>query len=230
MTVSKRVQSIRSGLEVKKVYPVREAVALLKERATAKFVESLDVAIQTGVDPRKFSVRGVSVLPHGVGRSVRVAVFASGAAAEKASASGAHAVGMEDLVSSMEQGNLDYQVVIATPEAMPMLSKIAKLLGPKGIMPNPKTGTVTHDVETAVKNALNGQVSFRLDKSGIVHGSIGRINFDVHALVENLATFLSDVRRLKPSAAKGQYIKQVVLSTTMGPGLMIDVNSIQSEE
>lgn len=230
MAVSKRIQKIRSELEKAKVYAVRDALALLKEHATAKFVESVDVAVQTGVDPRKFSVRGVSVLPHGVGRSVRVAVFASGALAEKAKAAGAHAVGMEDLLASIEQGALDYQVIIATPEAMPMLSKIAKLLGPKGLMPNPKTGTVTSDVEKAVKNALNGQVSFRLDKSGIVHGSIGRISFDPNALVENLATFLADIRRLKPSAAKGQYIKQVVLSTTMGPGLMIDVNSIQSEE
>lgn len=230
MAVSKRVRENLSRVNLTKVYEVGEAIAALKSCAHVKFVESMDVAIQTGVDPRKFSVRGASVLPNGVGRSVKIAVFASGAQAEKAQAAGAHLVGMEDLVESMEKNGIDCDVVIATPSAMPLLSKLGKVLGPKGLMPNPKTGTVTDDVEKAVKNALTGQVSFRLDKSGIVHASIGRVTFEAEALVENLSTLISDLKRAKPSAAKGQYIKKVVLSTTMGPGLVIDINSIQSKE
>lgn len=227
---SKRVRLIQEGLDLQKEYSVQEAIALLKQKATAKFVESFDVAIQTGIDPRKYSVRGMSVLPHGVGRSVKVAVFASGEQAVRAREAGAHAVGMDDLLSSMEKGELDYGVVIATPEAMPLVGKLGKVLGPKGLMPNPKTGTVTDDVVAAVKNALNGQVAFRLDKAGIVHGSIGRVSFEAKSLIDNLAKLLSDLRKAKPSAAKGQYIKKLVLSTTMGPGFTVDVNSIQSEE
>lgn len=227
---SKRVEQIRKSLDVVSEFSVQDAFSELKKHATAKFVESVDVAIQTGVDPRKFSVRGASVLPNGTGRSARVAVFASGKQADQAKEAGAHVVGMEDLVASMEKGDLSYDVVIATPEAMPLLGKIAKILGPKGLMPNPKTGTVSADVAAAVKNALNGQVSFRLDKAGIVHASIGRVNFPLQSLIENLSTILADIRRVKPSAAKGQYIKQVVVSTTMGPGLKVDLNSINSLE
>ena len=227
---SKRVKLIREGLDLQKEYSVYDAINLLKQHANTKFVESFDVSVQTGVDPRKFTVRGVSVLPHGVGRAVRVAVFASGELANQAKEAGAHTVGMDDLLAAMEKGDLDYNVVIATPEAMPLVGKLGKVLGPKGLMPNPKTGTVTVDVANAVKNALNGQVTFRLDKAGIVHGSIGRINFEGKALVDNWSKLLSDLRKAKPSAAKGQYIKKLVLSTTTGPGFVVDINSIQTEE
>lgn len=227
---SKRVKLIQESIDVQKEYSVQEALVMLKSHANTKFAESVDVSIQTGVDPRKFSVRGVSVLPHGVGRPVRVAVFASGDLAEQAKKAGAHVVGMDDLLSSMEKGELDYGVVISTPEAMPLVGKLGKVLGPKGLMPNPKTGTVTTDVAQAVKNALNGQMPFRLDKAGIVHGSVGRINFEPKNIVDNIAKLLGDLRKAKPSAAKGQYIKKLVVSTTMGPGLIVDINSIQSEE
>lgn len=227
---SKRMKQIETSVDVQKVYSVKDALNMLKEHSTVKFIESLDVAIQTGVDPRKFSVRGVSVLPHGIGRSVRVAVFAAGDMAVEAKEAGAHVVGMDDLMLSMEKGDLDYGVVIATPEAMSIVGKLGKVLGPKGLMPNPKTGTVTADVKTAVKNALNGQVAFRLDKAGIVHGSVGRINFETTNLIDNLAKLLIDVRKAKPSAAKGQYIKKLVLSTTMGPGFAVDISTIHTEE
>jgi len=227
---SKRVNAIRSELDIEKIYSIQEAVTLLKKHATVKFVESMDISVQTGVDPRKFTVRGVSVLPHGVGRSVRIAVFASGEHAVAAKEAGAHAVGMEDLVASMEKGDVDYGVVIATPEAMPLVGKLGKILGTKGLMPNPKTGTVTTDVKRAVQNALNGQVTFRLDKSGIVHCTVGRISFDDKNLIDNISHLLQDLRKSKPSAAKGTYIKQVVLSTTMGPGIKIDINTIDSGE
>lgn len=227
---SKRMKLIQAKVDVEKEYSVKDALSMLKEHSTAKFIESLDVSIQTGVDPRKFSVRGVSVLPHGIGKAVRVAVFAAGEHAVQAKEAGAHVVGMDDLMLSMEKGDLNYGVVIATPEAMSIVGKLGKVLGPKGLMPNPKTGTVTTDVKTAVKNALNGQMAFRLDKAGIVHGSIGRINFEANHLIENLAKLLSDVRKAKPSAAKGQYIRKLVLSTTMGPGFTVDINSIHTEE
>lgn len=227
---SKRVKLMQGSIDVEKEYSVKDALALLKQHSTTKFVESMDVAIQTGVDPRKFSVRGVSVLPNGVGRPVRVAVFASGKHADQAKEAGAHVVGMDDLLASMEKGELDYGVVISTPEAMPLVGKLGKVLGPKGLMPNPKTGTVTADVATAVKNALNGQVAFRLDKAGIIHGSIGRVSFESDAILHNLVRLLADIRKAKPSAAKGQYIKKLVLSTTMGPGLAVDINSIHTED
>ena len=227
---SKRVNAIRKEIDKEKIYTIHEAIGLLKTHANAKFVESIDVAIQTGIDPRKYTVRGVSVLPHGVGRPVRVAVFATGALAQVAKDAGAHAVGMEDLAQSMENGALDFGVVIATPEAMPLVGKLGKVLGPKGLMPNPKTNTVTTDIKQAVVNALNGQVTFRLDKAGIVHCSFGRVNFAEKHLIDNLARLVHDIRRAKPSAAKGAYIKQIALSTTMGAGVIIDINSIESGE
>jgi large subunit ribosomal protein L1 len=215
-------------IESDKSYSIEEAVSLISEFASGKFTESLDVSINLGVDPRKSDqvVRGSTILPAGTGKDVKVAVFAQGENAGKATAAGADIVGFEDLAESIQGGNLDFDVVIATPDAMRVVGKLGTVLGPRGLMPNPKVGTVTTDVETAVKNAKSGQVRFRTDKNGIVHGGIGRVGFDGSAVKSNLEALLSDLRKAKPASAKGVFIKKVVLSSTMGPGLQIDQSSL----
>ena len=222
--LGKRMRAIREKVEPGKIYGVDEALQLLKELSSVKFDESVDVSVNLGVDPRKSDqvVRGSTVLPHGTGKSVRVAVFAQGENAEAAKAAGADIVGFEDLAESIKAGNLDFHLVIATPDAMRIVGQLGQILGPRGLMPNPKVGTVTPDVATAVKNAKAGQVQYRTDKAGIIHCSIGKVSFDIQALRENLQALLEALRKAKPSAAKGVYMKKVTLSTTMGPGLVVD--------
>ncbi len=228
--VSKRVRAMREKIDSTKLYPIDEAVALLKEFSTVKFPETVDVAINLGIDPRKSdqAVRGATTLPHGTGKSVRVAVFTQGEAAEAAKAAGADIVGMEDLAEQVKAGNLDFDVVIADPAAMRVVGQLGQILGPRGLMPNPKTGTVTPDVVTAVKNAKAGQVRFRADKNGIIHGGIGRVSFELPAIKENLEALLGDLKRAKPASSKGIYVKKVTLSSTMGPGLAIDQSSLDA--
>lgn len=226
--LSKKRKLMIEKIESDKSYSIEEAVSLISEFASGKFTESLDVSINLGVDPRKSDqvVRGSTILPAGTGKDVKVAVFAQGENAGKATAAGADIVGFEDLAESIQGGNLDFDVVIATPDAMRVVGKLGTVLGPRGLMPNPKVGTVTTDVETAVKNAKSGQVRFRTDKNGIVHGGIGRVGFDGSAVKSNLEALLSDLRKAKPASAKGVFIKKVVLSSTMGPGLQIDQSSL----
>lgn len=226
--LTKRQQAIASKVEAGKVYTLEEAVAVLNDLPASKFKESMDIAVNLGVDPRKSDqvVRGATTLPAGTGKTVRVAVFAQGAAAEAAKAAGADVVGFDDLAESIQGGNLDFDVVIAAPDAMRVVGKLGTILGPRGLMPNPKTGTVTPDVANAVKNAKAGQVRFRADKNGIIHGGIGKIGFDVTALKENLEAVINDLKKAKPSTAKGIYLKKITLSTTMGPGLVIDQASL----
>lgn len=228
--LSKRARAIREKVDAVKQYPVAEAVALLKELSTVKFEETFDVSVNLGIDPRKSdqAVRGATTLPHGTGKSVRVAVFTQGDAAEAAKAAGADIVGMEDLAEQVKAGNLDFDVVIADPAAMRVVGQLGQILGPRGLMPNPKTGTVTVDVATAVRNAKAGQVRFRADKNGIIHGGIGRLSFDAVAIKENIEALISELRKVKPSSAKGIYVKKVTLSTTMGPGLTIDQSSLEA--
>jgi len=228
MKLTKREKLFKTKVVEGKTYTLAEAVGILKDCATAKFRESVDVAINLGVDPRKSdqNVRGSTVLPHGNGKDVRVAVFAQGAKAEEAKAAGADEVGMEDLAQKMRDGDLNFGVVIASPDTMRIVGQLGQLLGPRGLMPNPKTGTVTPDVVTAVKNAKSGQARFRTDKGGIIHCSVGAIDFEQDKIVENLAAVLRDVKRAKPTTAKGQYIKRVTLSTTMGPGVRVDVSEL----
>jgi large subunit ribosomal protein L1 len=227
--LSKRQRAIKEKIEPGKQYPLEEAVSLLKECATAKFNESIEVAINLGIDAKKSdqAVRGATNLPHGTGKDVRVAVFATGENADKATAAGADLVGMEDLAEKVKAGEMDFDVVIASPDAMRVVGQLGQILGPRGLMPNPKTGTVTPDVETAVKNAKAGQVQYRTDKNGIVHGGIGKIDFELNAIKENLEAVLADLRKSKPSASKGVYMKKVTLSTTMGPGLAIDQSTLE---
>lgn len=226
--LSKKQKKMAEKLVAGKAYTVEEAVSLITEFASPKFVESIDVAVNLGIDARKSDqvVRGSTVLPNGTGKVVRVAVFAQGANAEKAKAAGADIVGFEDLAESIQKGNLDFDVVIATPDAMRVVGKLGTVLGPRGLMPNPKVGTVTPDVETAVRNAKSGQVRFRTDKNGIVHGGIGKIGLDGTSVKANLEALLADLRKAKPASAKGVYIKKVILSSTMGPGLLIDQSSL----
>lgn len=226
--LSKKQKQMAEKLEAGKNYSIEEAVSLISEFASSKFKESIDVAINLGVDPRKSDqvVRGSTLLPNGTGKEVRVAVFAQGDNAEKATAAGADIVGFDDLAESIKAGNMDFDVVIATPDAMRVVGKLGQVLGPRGLMPNPKVGTVTPDVATAVKNAKAGQVRYRTDKNGIVHGGIGRVGFDGNAVKANLEALLADLQKGKPSSAKGVYIKKVVLSSTMGPGLLIDQSSL----
>lgn len=228
--LSKRLRAIREKVESGKQYPIADAIALLKEISTVKFAETVDVAINLGIDPRKSdqNVRGATTLPNGTGKTVRVAVFTQGEAAEAAKAAGADLVGMEDLAEQVKAGNMDFDVVIADPAAMRVVGQLGQVLGPRGLMPNPKTGTVTPDVATAVKNAKAGQVRFRADKNGIVHGGIGSISFEPTALKENLEALLADLKKAKPASAKGVYLKKVTLSTTMGPGVIIDQASLES--
>jgi len=228
--LSKRQKLIREKVQAGKQYPIADALTLLKELSTVKFTESVDVAVNLGIDARKSDqvVRGATTLPHGTGSVVRVAVFTQGANAEKAKAAGADLVGMEDLAEQVKAGNMPFDVVIASPDAMRVVGQLGQILGPRGLMPNPKTGTVTPDVETAVKNAKAGQVRFRTDKNGIVHGSIGKVTFDLTAVKENLEALLSDLKRAKPAASKGIYLKKITLSTTMGPGIAIDPSSLEA--
>ena len=221
---SKRAKMIAEKVKPDTAYDVMEALSLLKECSRVKFDESVEVAVNLGVDPRKSDqvVRGSSVLPQGTGKTVKVAVFAQGDLAEQAKAAGADKVGFEDLEASMKAGDIDYDVVIASPDAMPIVGKLGKVLGPKGLMPNPKVGTVTKDVGQAVTNAKSGQVRYRADKNGIVHCAIGKVSFEPDALKENLESLLVDLNKAKPSSAKGIYMKKISLSTTMGPGLLVD--------
>lgn len=222
--MTKRMRAIEERIDREKIYDVDEALALLKDLSQLKFRESVDVAVRLGVDPRKSdqNVRGSTVLPNGTGKEVRVAVFAQGENAEKALAAGADAVGMDDLHDQIKGGDLDFGVVIATPDAMRVVGKLGQVLGPRGLMPNPKVGTVTPDVEEAVRNAKAGQVRFRTDKAGIIHGTIGKADFEVEALKGNLTALLADLVKLKPAASKGQFLKKVSVSTTMGPGITVD--------
>jgi large subunit ribosomal protein L1 len=222
--MTKRMRAIEERIDRDKIYDVDEGLALLKDISKLNFRESVDVAVRLGVDPRKSdqNVRGSTVLPNGTGKEVRVAVFAQGENAEKAKAAGADAVGMDDLHDQIKGGDLDFGVVIATPDAMRVVGKLGQVLGPRGLMPNPKVGTVTPDVETAVKNAKASQVRFRTDKAGIIHSTIGKADFEVDALKANLSALLADLVKLKPASSKGQFLKKVAVSTTMGPGITVD--------
>jgi large subunit ribosomal protein L1 len=226
--LSKRFKGMSKAVEPGKTYAIEDALKILKDNTKTKFVESVDVAIRLGIDPKKSDqvVRGSSVLPNGTGKTVRVAVFAQGPKAEEAKAAGAEAVGMDDLAEQMQNGDLNYGVVIATPDAMRVVGKLGQVLGPRGLMPNPKTNTVTMDVALAVKNAKGGQVRFRADKGGIVHSTIGKVNFEVDALKENLNALLADLIKAKPSAAKGQYLQKVYVSSTMGLGIGVDTSTL----
>ena len=227
--LSKRVKAFKEKVDPAKAYPLDEAVGLLKEFSTVKFNETVEVAINLGIDARKSdqAVRGATTLPHGTGSDVRVAVFTQGEAAEKAKAAGADLVGMEDLAEQVKGGMMDFDVVIASPDAMRVVGQLGQILGPRGLMPNPKTGTVTPDVETAVNNAKAGQVRYRTDKNGIIHGGIGKISFELDAIRGNLEAVLADLRKAKPAASKGIYLKKISLSTTMGPGITIDQASVE---
>ncbi len=220
----KRAKLIAEKIQIGKAYSVEEAVSLLNVFGVVKFKESIDVAINLGVDPRKSdqNVRGATTLPHGTGKTVRVAVFAQGANADKAKEAGADIVGFDDLAQSIKAGNLDFDVVIASPDAMRVVGQLGTILGPKGLMPNPKVGTVTPDVASAVRNAKAGQVRYRTDKNGIIHGGIGKVGFSADAIKGNLEALLSDLKRAKPSTSKGIFVQKVVLSSTMGPGLLVD--------
>ena len=226
--LTKRQKRINEKVQPGKVYNTEEAFDVLKAVATAKFVESVDVAVILGVDPRKSdqAVRGATVLPNGTGKSARVAVFAQGANADAARAAGADIVGMDDLAAQVKAGELNFDVVIATPDAMRVVGQLGQVLGPRGLMPNPKVGTVTADVATAVNNAKAGQVRYRTDKKGIIHCTIGKISFEPNALKENLEALLADLKKAKPSTSKGVYLKKITVSTTMGPGLTLDQGSL----
>ena len=227
--LSKRVKAFKEKVDPTRTYPLEEAIGLLKEFATVKFNETVEVAVNLGIDARKSdqAVRGATTLPHGTGSDVRVAVFTQGEAAEKAKAAGADMVGMEDLAEQVKGGMMDFDVVVASPDAMRVVGQLGQILGPRGLMPNPKTGTVTPDVETAVKNAKAGQIRYRTDKNGIVHGGIGKIDFELDAIRGNLEAVLADLTKAKPAAAKGIYLKKITLSTTMGPGVTLDQTSIE---
>ncbi|MEM7294219.1 MAG: 50S ribosomal protein L1 [Pseudomonadota bacterium] len=226
--MTKRAKAIQEKVDSNKAYAAEEAFNLLKELSSVKFVESVDVAVNLGVDPRKSDqvVRSSTVLPHGTGKTVRVAVFAQGEQADKATAAGADAVGMDDLAEAMQGGDLNYDVIIATPDAMRVVGKLGTLLGPRGLMPNPKVGTVSPDAETAVQNAKAGQVRYRTDKAGTIHCVIGKVDFEPSALRENLEALLTDLNKIKPSSAKGVYMRGISVSSTMGPGLNVDQASL----
>ena len=228
--LTKRQQAYQSKVDRNKLYALNEALALAKELATAKFDESIDVALNLGVDARKSDqvVRGSVVLPAGTGKTMRVAVFAQGDKAEAATAAGADIVGFEDLADQVKAGNMDFDIVIATPDAMRIVGQLGQILGPRGLMPNPKVGTVTMDVATAVKNAKAGQVQYRTDKAGIVHATIGRASFGVEALEQNLRALVDALVKARPASAKGQYLKKIAVSSTMGPGVHVDQTSVQA--
>jgi len=226
--LTKRQKALEGKVESTKLYAIEDALSIVKECASAKFDESIDVAVQLGVDAKKSDqvVRGAVVMPNGTGKTKRVAVFAQGAKAEEAKAAGADLVGMEDLAEQIKGGNINFDVVIASPDTMRIVGTLGTVLGPRGLMPNPKVGTVTPDVATAVKNAKAGQVQFRVDKAGIIHGTIGRRSFESAALKGNLAALLDALTKLKPASSKGVYLKKVAVSSTMGVGVRVDVNSI----
>lgn len=226
--LSKRMKAIAEKVDKEKNYPIEEAVNLLNELSKTKMKESFDISVNLGIDPRKSdqNVRGATTLPHGTGKSIRVAVFAQGDNVAKAEAAGADLIGFEDLAESIKGGTMDFDVLIATPDAMRLVGQLGKVLGPRGLMPNPKTGTVTPDVATAVTNAKAGQVQYRTDKAGIVHGGVGQVGFDATKIRENIEALIGDLRKAKPASAKGVYFKKITLSTTMGPGVLIDQGSI----
>ena len=226
--LTKRAQTTKEKVIPGKLYSFEEALDLLKELSTVKFTESVDVSVNLGVDPRKSdqAVRGATVLPNGTGKTVRVAVFTQGANAEAAMEAGADIVGMDDLAEEVKKGNMDFDVVIASPDAMRVVGTLGQILGPRGLMPNPKVGTVTQDVATAVKNAKAGQVRYRTDKGGIIHCQIGRLDFEIESLKQNLSALLADLVKAKPTSAKGIYMRKLSVSTTMGPGLQVDHTSL----
>ena len=228
--LTKRQKAIAAAIEANKVYTLEEAVQVLNDLPAVKFKESLDVSVNLGVDPRKSDqvVRGATTLPAGTGKTVRVAVFAQGAAAEAAKAEGADIVGFDDLAESIQAGNLDFDVVIAAPDAMRVVGKLGTILGPRGLMPNPKVGTVTPDVAGAVRNAKAGQARYRVDKGGIIHAAIGQVGFEAAAIRQNIETLVVYLKKLKPATSKGVYIKKITLSSTMGPGLTIDVSNVSN--
>jgi large subunit ribosomal protein L1 len=228
--LSKRVKAYREKVDQAKFYSIDDAVVLLNELSSVKFKESIDVSINLGVDPRKSDqvVRGATVLPNGTGKTVRVAVFAQGEKAEESTAAGADIVGMDDLAEQIKGGNLNFDVVVATPDSMRVVGQLGQILGPRGLMPNPRLGTVTADVAEAVRNAKAGQVRYRTDKNGIVHGGVGQVGFEATAIKENLEALLTDLKKVKPASAKGVYVKKVTLSTTMGAGILIDQASLEA--
>ncbi|MCB1607990.1 MAG: 50S ribosomal protein L1 [Xanthomonadales bacterium] len=230
--VSKRYKALRDLVVPGKAYPLEEALGILKSSSKVKFVEAVDVAVRLGIDARKSdqNVRSSTVLPNGTGKTVRVAVFTQGDNAAKALEAGADAVGFEDLAEKMQAGDLNYDTVIASPDAMRVVGKLGQLLGPRGLMPNPKVGTVTPDVATAVKNAKAGQVRYRNDKGGIIHCTIGKVSFETDALKENLQALLADLHKAKPAGAKGQYVRKITVSTTMGLGIAVDQTSLESSQ
>lgn len=227
---TKRMQAAFDGIDREKLYTVEEAVKALKERSKVKFDETVEVSMNLGVDPRHADqmVRGVVSLPHGTGKTMRVAVFARGPKAEEATAAGADVVGAEDLMESIQKGNIDFERVIATPDMMAVVGRLGKVLGPKGLMPNPKLGTVTMDVKAAVEAAKAGQVEYRVEKAGIVHGGVGKVSFDEAQIIENAKAFIGAVVKAKPSGAKGTYVKRIAMSSSMGPGLKIDTAEIEA--
>jgi large subunit ribosomal protein L1 len=226
--LAKRLQTWKAKLTPGKQYPIDDALKLVKEFATAKFAESVDVAVNLGIDASKSDqqVRGSTVLPHGIGKAVRVAVFTSGKNQDAARAAGADIVGLEDLAEKVRAGEFNFDVVIASPDAMRVVGQLGQILGPRGLMPNPKVGTVSPDVAGAVKNAKAGQVRYRVDKAGIIHCTIGKASFEVNALKENLQALMADLQKSKPPAAKGIYLKRVTLSSTMGPGVAVDYSTL----
>ncbi len=227
--LSKRMKAIAEKLDANKMYPVEEALSLIKELSSVKFNESIDVSVNLGIDPKKSDqvVRGATVLPNGTGKTVRVAVFTDGDNAKAAKDAGADIVGMDDLADQVKKGELNFDVVIASPDAMRVVGQLGQILGPRGLMPNPKVGTVTPDVAGAVKNAKSGQVRYRVDKAGIIHCSVGTVKFEVAALKENIEGLLADLNKAKPTATKGVYIKKIAVSSTMGPGIVIDQASLE---
>ena len=226
--LTKKQKALQGKVDSDKLYPITDAISIVKECATAKFDESIDVAVQLGIDAKKSDqvVRGAVVLPNGTGKTTRVAVFAQGAKAEEAKAAGADIVGFDDLAADIKAGKMDFDVVIASPDAMRIVGTLGQVLGPRGLMPNPKVGTVTPDVAGAVKNAKAGQVQFRVDKAGIVHGTIGRRSFDAEKLKGNLAALIDALNKAKPSSSKGQYLRKVAVSSTMGVGVRVDIQSL----
>ena len=226
--MTKRRRIINDKVEFRKMYPISEAIDILKEVSSGRFVETVDVAVNLGIDPRKSDqvVRGATTLPYGAGKEVKVCVFAQGEGADLARSAGAEYVGMDELAAQLKKGELTFDVVIAAPDAMRVVGSLGKILGPKGLMPNPKSGTVTADVANAVKNAKAGQIRFRADKSGIVHGGIGMLSFESEAIEGNLQALMADLTKIKPASSKGVYLKKITLSSTMGPGLIIDKASL----
>ena len=227
--LTKRMKAIAEKVDTNKMYPIDDALSLIKELSTVKFAESVDISVNLGIDARKSDqvVRGSTILPAGSGKEVRIAVFTQGDNAEAAKAAGADEVGMDELAEQMKKGDLNFDVVIASPDAMRVVGQLGQILGPRGLMPNPKVGTVTPDVATAVKNAKAGQARFRADKGGIIHASVGTVKFDVDALKQNIVALLADLNKAKPAAAKGVYLKKISVSSTMGPGLNVDTGTLE---